>query len=375
MSHYPFIIVGAGPTGLFLGCLLAQKNIPFRILEKRASVSSHSRSIGIHPPSLALFEKAGVIEPFLKGGNKVDTGTAYVGKHQAGLIHFSELQHPFPFILTLSQSETERILQEHLLKCAPECLIRNCEIRRIKDEDSKVTVFTDNGEQFTCDFLIGCDGKNSRVREQAGILCDEKHYSDVYVMGDFEDTIGKRNQAAVHLCKEGLVESFPHGKSLRRWVLKTDTFIPNPTVDFIISETKKRTGNAPNAETNCMLSSFGVQRMIAQTFVKKRIILAGDAAHVVSPIGGQGMNLGWLDVAHLANTLENPNPNSLETYSKVRQKYTKAAANRAAFNMRMGRAFRSETLRMLQVKTMLMKPLRNLLLRRFTMDGLSSTFN
>jgi len=368
--NFPFIIAGGGPTGLFLGCLLAQKNIPFIILEAKDAPSKHSRSIGIHPPSLHLFSKTGLLDDFLHEGNKVDTGIACIGNRKVGEIHFSELVHPFPFILTLSQSITERLLEEKLRILAPQALIRNCAVTDFSMHKDYVSVETSQGKTYTGHWLVGCDGKESIIRKKAKIAFNGELYPDTYMMGDFEDTFAKRNEAVVHLCKDGLIESFPHGKNVRRWVVKTRRYIEHPTLDELLGEIEQRLCTKPDELTNSMLSSFRVQRMLADTFVKDRVILAGDAAHVVSPIGGQGMNLGWLDAFELAQHAENLSQEILAEWETSRRKSAEIAAKRAAFNMRMGRSFKSETFRGLLVKTLLSKPIRKFLMKQFTMDGL-----
>lgn len=370
MEHHKIIIAGAGPTGMMLGCLLALRQVPFIILEKGVAVSTHSRSIGIHPPSIKIFRDIGLLDELLKAANKIETGAAFVQEKQVGVIHFSDLKTEYPFILTLSQSVTEQLLERKLQELAPDTLLRNSAIEIASIKPDSIIVKTTGGNEYKCDYLIGCDGKHSVVRQQAGILFRGHSYPDVYVMGDFEDKSGNRNQAEIHLSTDGLIESFPHGKNLRRWVVKTEHFVQDPAPEFISTQAKKRTGTAPDPETNSMISSFSTEQFMAETFVKNRIVLAGDSAHIVSPIGGQGMNLGWLDAAALADVLYQPDKEKLRVYNLKRRAKARIAARRAAFNMRMGRKFRSVIVRKFIVKTMLKQPFLSFFLKRFTMDGL-----
>ncbi len=374
----PIVIAGAGPTGLLLGIMLAKQNLPFLIYEPRAEVSPHSRSIGIHPPSLSLFQEAGIEKPFLEKGNKITTGRAWVEGKPAGSIPFNRLSHPFPFILTLSQQITEEILEQELLYRASGSLKRGISVEGFSEEDDHILVKLSSGEEVRAVRLIACDGKNSTVRQAAGIAFKGGDYPDRYVMGDFLDNTGNRDEARVFLSSRGLTESFPHGKNLRRWVLKVEKQHDDPDPEWIAQEAHIRTGTAPDSSTNSMISTFGVQRYLAETFFRRRIILAGDAAHIVSPIGGQGMNLGWFDAALLAGLLpdilntEKPRPKLIHSYEYRRRNAAYKAAQRAEFNMRMGREFPAGMafFRRLVVRGMLLPPFRGKLLKNFTMDGL-----
>lgn len=368
-----------------LGCFLAQKGLDFCIVEPRAQVSQHSRSIGIHPPSIALFEQLGLLPRLLEAGNKITTGRAFVNHEEVGAIDFARLPHAYPFILTLSQEITERLLETRLEELAPGCLRRGHKVTGFKqpsknDATAQIEVELDDGSTEKAAYLIACDGKNSDIREQAGIRFRGGEYPDVYVMGDFEDGLAGRNEALVFLCEDGLVESFPHGINTRRWVIKTDELPSKSDAEMIAEEAGRRTGLRPDVATNSMCSAFGVQRLMAESFYKKRLILVGDAAHVVSPIGGQGMNLGWLD-AHLLSELlpdimhpEKPRPQLLNSYEYRRRNAAYEAAQRAEFNLRMGRAYignmLNKTVKKLTVKTMLFGPVQTMMLKKFTMHGL-----
>jgi 2-polyprenyl-6-methoxyphenol hydroxylase-like FAD-dependent oxidoreductase len=130
------------------------------------------------------------------------------------------------------------------------------------------------------------------------------------------------------------------------------------------------------SKTNTMVSSFGVQHYLAATFVNTRVLLAGDAAHVVSPIGGQGMNLGWLDAWAAAETLATILMNKqnatepLRAYNKSQQRMAKVVLRRAAFNMRMGRKTRFSLAKYAFAKVLSRKPFAGMMANIFTMRGL-----
>lgn len=376
------VIVGGGPVGLFLGLCLHHRGIPFTILEKRTEIISGSRSLGIHPPSLELFEHLGIVDRFLEAGIKVERGHAHSGKKILGTIDFSACAKPFNYILLLAQSESERILRERILEVCPDSLIEGTEVTGIQQESFFVQLdFQKEGKSHSVEtgYVIGCDGKRSFIRESLGIKFKGKKYPDTYMMGDFEDTTEFGNDAVVYLPKDGLIECFPLPNNMRRWVVKTNTFIPDSSSEFLSKLIKNRINVDLDPSTCESHSSFGVQHYLAERFIVDRILLAGDAAHVVSPIGGQGMNLGWIDAWHLANVMSFCRGISKDlpladmfVYETKQKPMAKKVAKRAEMNMKMGRATKIPALKNYLVKILASSSLSNKVSQFFTMRGLES---
>lgn len=380
----PVVIVGGGPVGLFLAICLIKKGIECRVLEKRQEPIADSRSLGIHPVSLELFDEVGITEPFLKAGLKIRRGLALTEKNKLGEISFEHCPKPHNYILACPQFTTEKILREELSKLDEHALITGATFQSFLEHEQSVEItYSANQQtyqQITSNFIVGCDGKNSLVRQQASIHYSGKRYDDTYIMGDFEDTTDFSSDAAVFLTKSGLIECFPLPNGMRRWVVKTDKYISKPNHEKLATLVLERLGYDLFGIKSTMLSSFGVQHFMAETFAKRRVLLAGDAAHVVSPIGGQGMNLGWLDCQILAMQLHalvnskgelNYDPAILKKYSLRQKKIVKKAARRAEINMALGRKYRIPLLRNLFVKGMLQSPLKNKVAEIFTMRGLN----
>ena len=384
-TFYPVIIAGGGPVGLYLGCLLHEKKIPFVILEKRQEKSNHSRSLGIHPVSLELFDALGIANRFVERGIKIQRGLAFSDSGQIGSISFKNCPKPFNYILSLPQHLTENILEEHLSSLNPDALIRGAEVTNIEEREECVTIsVSHSGQEFSleCRCLVGCDGKESIVRKEAGIPFEGSSYPDTYIMGDFSDNTIFESDAAVFLPDEGLIESFPLIDSRRRWVVKTEKYIDQVNRRDLEDRVAARIGHDLSEEENFMLSSFGVQKLIARPIARKRIALAGDAAHIVSPIGGQGMNLGWLDASTLAESLKDSLGKeddlhlfrSLEEYARHRQQITEKVIRRAEWNMKLGRKPSFPSLRNAIVWLMLKTPLQKRVARLFTMRKLEGPF-
>ncbi|MDZ7718573.1 MAG: FAD-dependent monooxygenase [Balneolaceae bacterium] len=375
------IIVGGGPVGLYLAGRLIQHDISCKVLEKRTEIDKHSKSLGIHPVSLELFEKAGIVDSFLDEGLKIKKGIAYWNSEKLGEISFETCPPPFSFILAIPQWKTEAILEDWVQKFDENVLIRGARVDQINQKEESVEVlFNRNGIQSSLKsrLLIGCDGKNSSVRSSLGIRFIGEAYPDCYIMGDFEDNTEFGSDAAVYLHQNGLIESFPLPNHQRRWVVKTDDYIDEPTPAQLRLLIKQRIQHSLYESENFMMSSFGVQQYSAETYHQNNVMLAGDAAHVVSPIGGQGMNLGWLDADDAVSTLQKAlNDSSKQTalfsnYSKQRKKIAKQVARRAEINMHLGRKKTSNLFYKTILKVVLNTRLNSHLANIFTMRGLGS---
>lgn len=374
-QHIPVTIVGGGPVGLFLAICLVKKGIKCMVLEKRENPVPDSRSLGIHPVSLELFDKVNITDPFLNRGLKIRKGFALTSEKTLGEIIFDDCPKPHNYILACPQATTEELLREELSALDNNVLRTQTEFINFRQYKSHVIIrYKDrqgNEIDISSDYLIGCDGKNSLVRQRASIHYSGKRYDDTYIMGDFEDNTDFNTNAAVYLLPEGLIECFPLPNGMRRWVVKTDDYIEKPDNRIIADLIKSRINHNLNDLKSTMISSFGVQHFLAETYVKGRVILAGDAAHIVSPVGGQGMNLGWIDAWKISEALSGEDvDDSLKEYSGKQRKITRKVAKRAELNMLLGRKTRIPFFRNFVIKTLLRKPLSNRIAQLFTMRGL-----
>jgi 2-polyprenyl-6-methoxyphenol hydroxylase-like FAD-dependent oxidoreductase len=305
------VIVGGGPVGLFMAALLLQSGVGVRVLEQREAPDPHSRAIGIHPPALNVLQRIGVAEELVSEGIPIRRGIAVGGGRQLAEMAFDGVSDSFPFVLALPQCRTEAALERRVRELDPGALLRGVRVTGLHDEGGRVTVTGTSltgPVRYPAALVIAADGVRSVVRTLQGTPLKTKDYPDSYLMGDFADGTCLGPDAALFLAAAGIVESFPLPGALRRWVVrldKTDTARitaprSRPDARWLAERVRERTGIRIDAGSNSMLSSFGVRSRLARRMVAGRTVLVGDAAHEISPIGGQGMNLGWLDAVALA---------------------------------------------------------------------------
>ena len=337
------ILVGGGPVGLFAGILLRQAGLDVLVLEQRTARSSHSRAIGIHPPALQALAQAEVADELIARGIRIHEGVARSAGEEVTRLSFAELPCEYPFVLAVPQLQTEQVLEGRLAAVAPGAFRRGVEVSGVFDTGPSMLVTTTAGEVLQSRLVIGADGGKSTVRASAGISVTLQGYPDTYLMGDFADSSADRSTAVLYLESDGIVESFPLPEGVRRWVVRTSSLVPSPAPELLAQLIADRTGVAVDVGSNTMLSAFDVHRQLARRLVAGRTVLIGDAAHQVSPIGGQGMNLGWLDVTELvpiitASLVDGDDVGGLLTlFEAGRRRAASVAARQAHLNMALGR--------------------------------------
>ncbi len=376
-------VVGGGPVGLFLGCSLALHGVECLVLERRSRPQPHPRAIGIHPAGLRLFEHLGIAERLIAEGVAVRRGRALSGSGRLlGVITFDRLPKPYPFILSLAQPVTETILEERLQQLAPHVLRREVDVREVQLDTDGVTVACTrsdgDGLQVRSRYVVGCDGKSSTVRTAMGVRFRGGPYPDQYLMGDLEDTTDLESDAAIYLHRDGVVESLPISGGLRRWVCRVprDTTEEENRREHLDRCVASRTGRDIAAAAARWLTAFTAERYVADRFVSGRALLAGDAAHITSPIGGQGLNLGWRDAWSLSVTLRKAldagSSEPLAEYERISRISATRAIRRAEAYMWLGRPRRWPQPRDAVLSALLRSPLASRMAQLFAMGRMPS---
>lgn len=304
------VVVGGGPVGLYLAAALLQQGISVRVLERRQSRDLHSRAIGIHPPALDALDDIGVASALVREGVPIRTGMAVSRGKTLGVMAFDGVSDTFPFVLALPQFRTEQLLEARLRELDSEALVRGVEATGVNDDGDRLTIEVQwtpgtpaGATSFSASMVVAADGARSTLRAILGVRVLRRTYPDHYLMGDFADPGRPGDMAVLFLERDGIVESFPLPGGIRRWVVRLGRPAEDAGAVDLAGIVAQRTGILPDAGTNSMLSAFSVRSTLALRTVVGRVVLLGDAAHEISPIGGQGMNLGWLDARALVPLL------------------------------------------------------------------------
>lgn len=338
------VIVGAGPVGLFMGVILLQQGHRVRIVERRPNRSRRSRAIGIHPPALKELDHAGLAPALVASGVRIERGVAYSKGAKVAELPFSG-DPDFPFILAVPQPITEQVLEQAVLALDPDAIVRGATVREFSDDGGTVSVLADSPSgalAYTSRLLLAADGAHSTIRRRLLPGLSVRSYPDCYLMGDFIDHTGHGDDAVLYLEPDGIVESFPLPGHIRRWVVRLGVPARSPTAAGLAALVEARTGVVVDPDSSTMLSAFEVQSRLAKRMVHGRTVLLGDAAHEISPIGGQGMNLGWLDAAALAPIVDSSLKGEavgvrLREFEEKRRRAASRASLQAGLNMALGR--------------------------------------
>jgi len=340
-TEHDVAIVGAGPVGLLLAGLLGQLGFRVLIVEKRLVSPAQSQAIGITPPSLDILSRLGLDADFIRLGVPIRDCRVYGQSGYLGCVSFRDLPGPYRHILSLPQELNVRLLEEKLTDFPGVTLRRGVEITAVDQAQDRVTL---HGTDLltTAKWVIACDGHRSRLRDLLKLRTTGGDYPCHFVMGDFTDRSGLKEEAHLFFTAQGAVESFPLPDGKRRWIVQTPGPLPDAPNGFISRTVKQRTGLELSDEDQLNRGHFTPRWMQCEPYHRGRVILCGDAAHLMSPIGGQGMNTGWADaefVAAMLSAIEHrhqPAAPLLSAYHRYRRVASRSATRRAAIGMWLG---------------------------------------
>ena len=298
------LIVGAGPTGLALGIGLRRHGINCCIIDRLEAPSPYSRALGLHARSLEIFEALDVLAPIRKASRRLKAVSVYGDKGFLFELDLTSLKAPYPWVLSCPQSEVETVLIDRYRMLGGE-LIRSTELLDFRQDGSGVQARIRQGAEvqtLNAELLVGADGVGSTVREQLGIGFNGVDYSEHFLLADvpWDTDPWSNDRSHGFLQEEGLLLALPLPQGWRLIMARREP----PETPFSLAPFSERLtsilGDVPDLGEPRWLSQFSVQRRLAQHFRRNRVFLAGDAAHVQSPLGAQGMNTGLADAFNLS---------------------------------------------------------------------------
>ena len=303
------LVVGAGPVGLTLAAELRRYGVSVRIIDKVSARTDKSKALVVWSRTLELLQGAGCANAFVAAGHKVTAVNLNAGGKPLGRISFEAVETPYPFALMLPQSDTERLLEQH---CAALGLAveRNVELVDFEagGEAVSATLRHVDGrlETVSADWVVGCDGARSRVRHGLGMAFEGDTLMSDWVLADVH-LAGVRipaSELAMYVHHEGVLALFPIKPGRYRVIAdvghSTADQPAKPTLDEIQVLLDRRGPGGITASDAIWFSAFRINERKVKHYRAGRIFLAGDAAHIHSPAGGQGMNTGMQDAFNLA---------------------------------------------------------------------------
>ncbi len=323
------LIAGAGPTGLSLACALARQGIVCRVVEKQSEPAGGSRAIAVHARTLEMLDSIDVAETLISRGRRLYGTNGYADGERIVHVAFDELDSPYPFVLVVPQSDTERVLAARAQSLGVK-IDRGATLDAVTHDplgvDAVITHANGRIESAHAAYLVGCDGEHSAVRKAVGVAFEGHAYEEHFALADVRMRWDlPSDETHVFFSYEGPFGAFPLlGEN--RWRIVAATRDVATPFDATTLETtvKTRTGLRASVEEVTWTAPFQSHRRLASSFREGRVFLAGDSAHIHSPIGGQGMNTGIQDAFNLAWKLAlvqrgRGRPRLLESYAAERR--------------------------------------------------------
>jgi 2-polyprenyl-6-methoxyphenol hydroxylase-like FAD-dependent oxidoreductase len=308
MSKTKVLIAGAGPTGLTLALWLTRLGVPVRIFDKAAAPGETSRALAVQARTLEFHRQIGIVEDILAEGIRLERLTLHTPAGVAARLPLSDFGRgisPYSFAFALPQDIHERVLITHLERAGVE-VERGTELVAFQDKgDAVIATLCRNGktETVSAAYLAGCDGARSTVRHGLGIGFPGGTYEQAFYVADVKGTGDvTRNGMDTTISTYGFAIVMPvrQSGSLRLIGIVPKAHEADETISFeaIRADIERETGVTIH-EVN-WFSTYRVHHRVAERFRAGRVFLVGDAGHIHSPAGGQGMNTGMGDAVNLA---------------------------------------------------------------------------
>ncbi|MBE7161885.1 MAG: FAD-dependent monooxygenase [Williamsia herbipolensis] len=304
-SHGPrtALVVGAGPTGLTAAIGLRRAGIDVRVVDAVTEGANTSRAAVIHPRTLEVLEPLGVVDAIGARALRVPRFDIRDGARSVARLSFGGLPTRYPWTSMISQADTESILRDRLAALDVAVEWDSAVTDLAVDDAGRATVRLASGETARPDVVVGADGMHSTVRKMAGIGFPGSGYEQSFVLADVSmDWPVARDTVSLTFAPDGLAVVAPLPDDRFRVVATLDDAPRHPTASEIEALLTRRGGSATVHDV-AWSGRFHVHHRLAETYHRGSVVLVGDAAHVHSPAGGQGMNIGVQDAVALAETV------------------------------------------------------------------------
>ncbi len=337
-SSVQVLIVGAGPSGLTVAAELNRHGVQCRIIDQLPDAVSTSNALGVQARTLELWRDSGISGSAIENGIPVKQLNIHSGKRPIARFQFNRIDSPYAYMLALPQRDTESLLNEYLNDNGV-VVERSVELIDFVHEDRHVKVMLrhEDGREETvlADWLIGCDGGRSFVREKLAVPFLGKDLEYHFVMMDTRiDGSLPKNEFHVFFSDKGTFAVIPLPDGISR-IMADVTRDPklyeekSPSIQDFKRLSEERCGITLNFQESIWSSGFWVRERVVTQLVHDNVMLVGDAAHVHSPAGGQGMNTGIQDAYNLSWKLASvihgsATPDLLKTYHEERHPIAKS---------------------------------------------------
>jgi 2-polyprenyl-6-methoxyphenol hydroxylase-like FAD-dependent oxidoreductase len=299
------LIVGAGPSGLTLAASLVNKGVATTLVDRQPAGANTSRAAVVNARTLEVLEDLDVARRLVKEGIQAPRFSIRDRARTLIPIDFSELPTDYPYSLMVPQSTTEKLLLDRLVELGGSVLRHKTLSSITQDADGVTATFTD-GDTIRARYAVGADGIHSTVREQAGIGFEGGVYGESFMLADVRLS-GEvpLDEVILFWAKEGLTVVAPLPGDIFRIVAPVADAPEEPSAQYVQQILDSRGPGAGRMVVTDVIwgSRFRIHHRVADTYRAGRLLLSGDAAHVHSPAGGQGMNLGIQDAVALADAL------------------------------------------------------------------------
>jgi 4,5-epoxidase len=348
MMRTAVIVVGAGPTGLALACDLRTRGVDVRVMDRLAAPAQAFRALGLQPRGRQILERLGALGDLSSNLLTSNSYGVFIDQRRVAQLSLEALEGPNDNgVLRLPQTEIERCLRQRLLELGTD-VQWGAEIVGVTEEHDGLTVRVRqmHGEEvIRADWLVGCDGAHSTIRHVIGTSLEGSTFPEPFMVADLRLTGEPKQGTGLYLREDYAIAAvrLPDGQWRIGGSLPKDSPLASVARQNFTADTSRR-GNATAQQLEMLralyanlsgddrtrfldcswFAVFSIHRRTASTFRRGRIFIAGDAAHLSSPIGGQGMNSGIGDAANLGWKLAlvahgRADPGLLDTYEAERR--------------------------------------------------------